>query len=89
MSRRCLILLLVATASFTPLSSLGAQTKRLNIPTRFVPGYGTTLKGEELRYHSPLPYVDRSLLVRSIDRARSIEWGVSMLTIIHVGSICF
>jgi hypothetical protein len=76
---RCIPLLLFAAVSFVALNPLAAQTKRLNIPTHFVPGYGTTLKGEELRYHSPLPYVDRSLLVRSIDSARSIEWETSAI----------
>jgi hypothetical protein len=51
-----------------------AQTSRLDLPSAHVSGYARTLKGEELRYHSPLPYVERSLLVRSLDRDRYIEW---------------
>jgi hypothetical protein len=49
-----------------------AQTTRLDLPSAYVSGYARTLKGEELRYHSPLPYVERSLLVRSLDRDRYI-----------------
>jgi hypothetical protein len=53
---------------------LSGQETRLPLPSPYVPGYARTLAGEELRYHSPLPDVDRSLLVRSVDRARGIAW---------------
>jgi hypothetical protein len=48
--------------------------QRIDFPTSLVPGYERTVHGEELQYHSPVPYVDRSLLVRSLDRKRDIEW---------------
>jgi hypothetical protein len=56
-----------------------AQTTRVDLPSAYVSGYVRTLEGEELRYHSPLPYVERSLLVRSLDRDRSIEWETSVV----------
>jgi hypothetical protein len=55
-------------------SSLSAQFVTIDIPTTYIAGYVETVRGEELIYHSPLPYVDRSLLVRSLDRDHSIEW---------------
>ena len=55
-------------------NSATAQTTRVDLPSRYISGYARTITGEELRYHSPLPYVERSLLVRSLDRDRSIEW---------------
>jgi len=39
-----------------------------------VPGYEQRVSGEVLHYHSPLPEVEHSLLVRSEDASRSIEW---------------
>jgi hypothetical protein len=53
---------------------LSGQEARLALSSPYVPGYERTVEGEELRYHSPLPDVDRSLLVRSVDRARDIVW---------------
>jgi alpha-mannosidase len=40
----------------------------------YIPGYQSTLAGEELQYHSPQPDANVSLLVRSEDSARYIEW---------------
>jgi hypothetical protein len=53
---------------------LSGQEARIYLSSPYVPGYERTVEGEELRYHSPIPDVDRSLLVRSIDRARDIIW---------------
>ncbi len=39
-----------------------------------LPGYETPLAGEVLAYHSPHPDVGSSLLVRSIDERRFIQW---------------
>lgn len=47
---------------------------RVTFPTSTLPGYARTIRGEDLVYHSPLPWVDRSLLVRSLDRRMDIEW---------------
>jgi len=52
----------------------GRQEVKVELPSPFVAGYDTTIRGEELSYHSPIPYVDRSLLVRSEHRGRYIEW---------------
>ena len=40
----------------------------------FIPGYARTIHGEELQYHSPQPDAAVSLLVRSEDSTRYIEW---------------
>jgi hypothetical protein len=40
----------------------------------FVPGYKTKISGEGLSYHSPQPDATMSLLVRSEDSTRVIEW---------------
>ena len=53
---------------------LCGQEARLGLSSPYVPGYERTVEGEELRYHSPIPDVDRSLLVRSVVRARDIIW---------------
>ncbi|UCC83722.1 MAG: hypothetical protein JSW46_01965 [Gemmatimonadota bacterium] len=66
----------ISIAIGTP-GSATAQTTRVDLPTSYISGYARTLNGEELRYHSPLPYVERSLLVRSLDRDRYIEWRTS------------
>ena len=50
-----------------------AQT-RIALPSSLIPGYAATIRGEELVYHSPMPWVDRSLLVRSLDRGMDIVW---------------
>ncbi len=42
--------------------------------TQIVPGYDHAVRGEELTYHSPIPTVDKSLLVRSVDRVYDIAW---------------
>lgn len=68
--RLCPLTLLLGLAA-TPLHS---QETRLPLSSPFLSGYVRTLAGEELRYHSPKPDVDRSLLVRSLDRARDIVW---------------
>ncbi|MFC1661930.1 hypothetical protein ACFL3S_10865, partial [Gemmatimonadota bacterium] len=54
--------------------NLPAQEFRVELPTPFVSGYARPLRGEVLTYHSPMPSVDQSLLVRSEDRQRSIVW---------------
>ncbi len=71
MSTRLCLLAYLTSLWASPLSG---QESRLPLASSLVPGYVRTLSGEELRYHSPLPDVDRALLVRSIDRARDIAW---------------
>ncbi len=71
-------LLIVVSMSRFAEPALG-QTLRLDLPSDYIPGYSRSLKGEELRYHSPVPRVDRSLLVRSLDRDRSIAWQTGVV----------
>jgi len=40
----------------------------------YIPGYRKAIAGEELQYHAPQPDATVSLLVRSEDEARYIEW---------------
>ena len=47
---------------------------RVPLSSPFLQGYARDLKGEVLQYHSPIPTVGTSLLVRSEDRGRSIAW---------------
>ena len=51
-----------------------AQSVPLPAASGTVPGYSTDVKGEVLTYHSPIPTVNTSLLVRSLDRGYDIEW---------------
>lgn len=51
-----------------------AAQVRIALPSSLIPGYARTVRGEELVYHSPMPWVDRSLLVRSLDRGMDIVW---------------
>ncbi len=74
MTRKPLRPLIYLAASILAPAALQAQATRIDLPSDYVPGYARTLEGEELRYHSPLPYVESSLLVRSLSRERSIAW---------------
>ena len=55
-------------------SPLPAQTTRVDLPTPYLAGYSQPLSGEVLAYHSPIPSVGHSLLVRSEDSTRAITW---------------
>jgi hypothetical protein len=70
----CLLLVLFAELSSSQTVPDSVDSHRIDFPTPYVPGYHTTIGGEELRYHSPIPYVDRSLLVRAEKHERYIEW---------------
>ena len=72
-------LLALALVSLSPAPRyLSAQTFRVDLPTPYLSGYARTLRGEELTYHSPIPTVDKSLLVRAEDRERSIaQWSAA------------
>ena len=41
---------------------------RISLPFSYLSGYAGDLKGEILTYHSPVPTIGTSLLVRSEDR---------------------
>jgi len=43
-------------------------------PQSYIPGYKSKISGEDLSYHAPQPDATVSLLVRSEDAARCIEW---------------
>lgn len=43
-------------------------------PNGYLKGYFKTLKGDNFTYHSPQPNVSNSLLVRSMEKALSVEW---------------
>ena len=47
---------------------------QIRLPSSTVPGFARAVSGEELEYHSPIPGVTRSLVVRSEDEGRSIAW---------------
>ena len=47
---------------------------RIDFTTDLVSGYEATISGEDLVYHSPIPHVDHSLLVRSLESEHHIEW---------------
>jgi hypothetical protein len=53
---------------------LAAQTTRVDLPTKYLAGYAKPVSGEVLAYHSPIPSVGHSLLVRSEDSTRAIVW---------------
>jgi hypothetical protein len=80
--KRARILPAVAVAAAlvcTVTPNAGAQTgaARIALPSPWLPGYGEAIAGEELEYHSPLPDAQRSLVVRSEDSARGIEWNTA------------
>jgi hypothetical protein len=62
-----------AAGAETP-SGTEASVAEFPLPTPFLSGYAHDIRGEVLTYHSPVPAVTTSLLVRSEDRARSIGW---------------
>ncbi len=43
-------------------------------PSSYLSGYARDVRGEILEYHSPVPTIGTSLLVRSEDRSRYIAW---------------
>jgi alpha-mannosidase len=61
----------------TPVASAQTGAARVALPSASLPGYAETIAGEVLEYHSPLPDAQRSLVVRSEDSERSIEWNTA------------
>jgi len=49
-------------------------------PQSYIPGYHTRISGEDLSYHAPQPDATVSLLVRSEDSTRFIEWETSLIS---------
>ncbi len=62
-----------------PAAGLRAQVVSLQVAAAPIPGYARSVRGEDLTYHSPIPTVNRSLLVRSLDRAYDIEWESAII----------
>jgi hypothetical protein len=48
----------------------------------FIPGFKSKIAGEDLSYHAPQPDATTSLLVRSEDAARFIEWESAPLPVL-------
>jgi len=65
--------------------SRGDSQLRIDFQTDLVSGYESTASGEDLLYHSPIPHVDHSLLVRSLERERHIEWETAAVPNDYVG----
>jgi hypothetical protein len=64
---------LVVVGLAAPISLIAQDVRPAGL-THTVPGYGHALRGEVLSYHSPIPSVSKSLLVRSLDRSYDIAW---------------
>ncbi len=65
-----LFTLIIVSFSF----SYAQENYSYNDKAIYFSGYEKDIKGEVLGYHSPLPSVNSSLLVRSISRQNYIEW---------------
>ena len=68
------LLVPLISIAMTQSCSRGDSQLRIDFQTDLVAGYESTISGEDLLYHSPIPHVDHSLLVRSLERERHIEW---------------
>ena len=77
--------IVVACCSMVAAAGLGAQVVPLQVGSVPVPGYARSVRGEELTYHSPIPTVNKSLLVRSLDRAYDIEWESAAIPTAETG----
>lgn len=67
-------LFLGLVSAVTPMAHAQTGAARVALPSPWLAGYEQSIAGQELEYHSPLPEAQRSLLVRSDDSARSMEW---------------
>ena len=52
-------------------------------PQSIIPGYHSKITGEDLNYHAPQPDAPVSLLVRSEDASRFIEWASAPVPILQ------
>jgi hypothetical protein len=68
------VLALGLGCAVTPLAQAQTGATRVALPSPWIPGYARAIAGLEFEYHSPLPDVQRSLLVRSEDAALGITW---------------
>ena len=74
---RALPLLIVGICLVTPLSRAQTGAARVDLPSTWLAGYSEAISGQELEYHSPLPDVRHSLLVRSDESAPNIDWSTA------------
>jgi hypothetical protein len=72
-------LLLGLLGAMTPMAHAQTGAARVALPSSWLAGYEKAVSGQELEYHSPLPEAQRSLLVRSDDSARSMEWETAVV----------
>ena len=56
------------------LTAAGTLIAILSAGQSYIPGYEKAVHGEVLHYHAPQPDADTSLLIRSEDERRYIEW---------------
>jgi hypothetical protein len=63
----------------------GSSLLRVGLPSPYIQGYAQDIKGEVLQYHSPVPMIGTSLLVRSEDRVRSIAWETGAVPLSYEG----
>jgi alpha-mannosidase len=62
------------TPGASEMSAVESSRFHVLLPSPYLSGYAADLKGEVLQYHSPVPMIGTSLLVRSEERSRSIAW---------------
>jgi len=67
--------------AMTPMAHAQTGAARVALPSPWLAGYQQSIAGQELEYHSPLPEAQRSLLVRSDDSARSMEWETAVVPV--------
>ena len=65
-----------AAEGMPPVATQEADPSALTVPlpTPYLSGYARDVRGEILNYHSPVPTIGTSLLVRSEERAAYIAW---------------
>lgn len=58
---------------------MNAGSAYSQVKEKYLEGYSNEIKGEILRYHSPIPEAKNSLLVRSVDENLFIEWEMAAI----------
>ncbi|MCL7959652.1 MAG: hypothetical protein M8861_05600, partial [marine benthic group bacterium] len=72
-------LFLGLVSAMTPMAHAQTGAARVALPSPWLAGYEQAIGGQELEYHSPLPEAQRSLLVRSDESARVMEWETAVV----------
>ena len=82
------LLAALAALAAPPLPAQQPQTKPWPVvPAPYVEGYDSTLAGERFNYHTASPLITSSLLVRSADSTRYIEWRTARVPDSAAGSV--